>query len=275
MNSEFEVDNIDLLINDRKKFEEFIYTPIDQAIKELDLRRKDQELTKKVHDLFGGDIPETLKKQPKAVLFRQLATPNYEVRRFVSIALLTEVLKPLLWEYYEDKFTSNNEWKHSLGKLKFYKGMGGNNTTRFECMNVVEFNKSVGKKISEVRTFNDESLINFHHRLFDETFSSFQDRDYFDASSWFKKHGETAKNYYLPFLGLFLQNAVLFENFILDYKELEFTKEVFLPAFLEIYKRFGIKPLIVALEPTNLEGEVFWMCHPFETKKVVEEYIKK
>ena len=76
------------------------------------------------------------------------------------------------------------------------------------------------------------------------------------------------------FLGLFLQNAILFENFILDYKELEFTKEVFLPAFIEIYKRFGIKPLIVALEPTNLEWEIFWMCHPFESKKVVDGRLK-
>jgi hypothetical protein len=58
---------------------------------------------------------------------------------------------------------------------------------------------------------------------------------------------------------------------MLDVKELTFTKEVFLPAFLRIFNETGKKPMIIALEPTEIESEVFWMCHPAETMSLVED----
>lgn len=269
MESEYGIEDIDELVNDRKKFEAFVYTPIDEAVAELDRRRKDVNLVKKVNDFLDWDIPEPLRNGPRAVLFRQLATPNYEVRRFLNIVRLVDSLPPLFWEYYNDKFTSNNEWKRSLGKLFFFGGVGKMGGSKIENINVIEFNKYVGKKISEVRTLWNQSLVEFHHKLFDETCKSFINNEFYDASDWFSKNGEVAKNYYVPFMSLFVQNAILFENFILDVKERTFTRDIFLPAFIKIFQETGYKPLIVALEPTELEDDVFWLCHPKDSKKHV------
>lgn len=270
MNPLYRIEDIDLLLSDRKKFEEFVYTSLPDAIKEIELRKEDEGLTESVGKLVS-EIPEPLKKGPKAVLFRQLATPNYEVRRFVSIIDLIDNLKPLFWEYHSDKFTSNNEWKHSLGKLKFFAGIGKKNGVKLETVNVIEFNDYVGKKIAEVKTFFGQSLIDFHHDLFDKTYTNFVEKEFFDASVWFSQNGGSASDYYEPFLSLFVKNAILFENFILDVKELSFTREVFLPAFIRVYEKTGKKPIIVALEPTELEDDVFWLCHPIESRVVVQK----
>jgi len=71
-----------------------------------------------------------------------------------------------------------------------------------------------------------------------------------------------ADKYYTPFTALFIKDAILFENFMLDSKEISFTKDIFLSAFIEVYRKTGCKPLIVALEPTDIEGDEFWPCHP-------------
>ena len=64
--------------------------------------------------MLKGDIPEILKNNKKyAVLFRQIATPNYETKRFIALAKENN-LCPVIFEYHNDKFTSNNEFKHSL-----------------------------------------------------------------------------------------------------------------------------------------------------------------
>ena len=70
---------------------------------------------------------------------------------------------------------------------------------------------------------------------------------------------------------MFLQDGVLFENFLMDGKEQKFTEEVILPAILEIEAECGYKPLIVALEPTGIEGDHFWLSHPFQNKLFVDQ----
>jgi hypothetical protein len=86
------------------------------------------------------------------------------------------------------------------------------------------------------------------------------------------ENGGKPKEYYKAFLTLCIRNGILFENFILtNEEERRFTKDVFLPIFSEVTERIGMKPLIVALEPTDIEGDKFWMCHPPETF----DYVKK
>ena len=101
-------------MNDRNIFNQIVYTPLSEALLLLDKRRKDPELITKVEKLLKGDIPEILKNNKKyAVLFRQIATPNYETKRFIALAKENN-LCPVIFEYHNDKFTSNNEFKHSL-----------------------------------------------------------------------------------------------------------------------------------------------------------------
>lgn len=262
--------NIDSLVADREAFNAFVYTPLEQAIDSLKEREANEELREKVKSILPNGIPEILEGKKSAILFRHLATPNYEIRRFVSIIDVIDHLDPVFWEYHSDKFTSNNECKHALGKMSFHFGRGKKGGQIINRVNVIDFNTYNGKKISDVKTVWGESLIDFHHNLFTNTYPKIDHSAFFDASEWFSKSGGNAKEYYKYFLTLFLQNGILFENFMLDEKEMSFTKEVFLTAFIEVYKQTGFKPLIVALSPTDIEGDHFWMCHPGES----EEHIK-
>lgn len=265
------VRKIEELVSDRKKFNEFIYTPLDVALKELEERTKDVGLKSLIEKSINTDLPQVLFDKKCAVVFRQLTTPNYEMRRFINLVDTTEDLTPLFWEYKKDKFTDNNEWKYHLAKLSFYGGRGKKGGEKISHVRVVDFNLFRGKMISEVNTLWNQSLVEFHHELFKAAFSGKEiNPEFFDASDWFAMSGGNAKDYYENFLKIFVCHAVLFENFMLDEKEFEFTKDIFLPAFLGVIEKFGKKPLIIALEPTELESHKFWMCHPMETQAMVE-----
>jgi len=267
--SPWEVD-IDVLVADRQAFNSFVYTPLNEAMEELKRRREDKKLGETISELLHGDIPSILEGPSiKAVLFRQLVTPNYEVRRFFHLVEGLNGLEPLFWEYYEDKFTSNNEWKHSLGKMKFFVRVGKKKEGRTEHVTIVDFAKYDGKKISQVKTLWGQSLVRFHHEFFENVYQPWSDF-FFDSSEWFWRNGVSADKYYTPFFRLFVRDAILFENFMLDVKELSFTKDIFLPAFIQVFRETGHKPLVVALEPTEIEEDVFWLCHPSKSKSFVE-----
>lgn len=267
----FELDNV--LIN-KTTFNNLIYTPLDLVIKELAKRAKDKKLETAVVDSLPFGIPDIFKDKKNAIFFRQLATPNYELRRFVSITDGVGDLRPVFFEYFEDKFTSNNEWKKALGKMSFYFGKGKKGGLKIDQLNVIDSNSFNGKKISSVKTLCGQKLVDFHHELFDKTYAKIGNACFFDASEWFLKSGGTAKDYYKIFLKLFLKHGILFENFMIDQKEIDFTREVFLSAFMAIEKEYGFKPLIVALEPTDIESDKFWMCHPEDSIQHIKSKLK-
>lgn len=273
MNNKADFDVVEL-VSDRQKFNSFVYSSPEQAINELKKRKKNKELAKKILFILHGNIPEPLKEEPKAILFRQLATPNYELRRFVSIADALN-LKPLFWEYHNDKFVPKNEVKYYLGMMAFARGRGKKGGLIRDYSGVIDFNSSNGKKMSDIKTVWGEDLISFHHSLFSTTYRKMPIDCFFDASDWLNNNGSTAIDYYKAYLTLFISHGILFENVMLDTKELNFTKDIFLPAFIEVEKMTGFKPLIVALEPTDIETDEFWMCHPHQSKKVVDKKLNK
>jgi hypothetical protein len=132
-----------------------------------------------------------------------------------------------------------------------------------------------GKPISSVRTQWGQGLVDFHRELFLLRYPKYKKDVFFDISKWFKNNGGNAKDYYKKFMALFIRNGILFENFMLDYEEMQFTKDYFLPAFFKVYEDLGLKPLIVALSPTDIEGDQFWMCHPPEILEHVDRKINR
>ena len=132
---------IEELISNREKFNEFVYTSLDDAIEELKKRQTEVHLDKKVELFLNKDIPEQMKGGMKAVMFRQVVTPNYEIRRFLSVPDATELI-PVFWEYYDDKFTSNNPLKYYLGKLGFHVGIGKSGLHRRIDTTIIDFNIS-------------------------------------------------------------------------------------------------------------------------------------
>ncbi len=259
---------IDSLVNNREKFDEYVYFPtIEEAMVELEKRRNDKELQEKVAEYFKDvGIPEPFRDEPRLTLFRQVATPNIEVSRFLIIADGVG-MKPLFLEYYDDKFTSNNEWKLYLGKLAFYEGVGKKGGAKINYKTIIDFNKYNGKKIKDVQTLCDEKLTDFHRSLFDLNYNHTKKEIFFDASNWFLGAGGKADAYYKYFVALFISNGILFENFILSHgDEYEFSKNVFLPTLMFIRRYFKIKPIIVTLSPTEIEGEEFWLCQNPKTQ---------
>ena len=264
-------DVIETLVANRDAFNAFVYLPLNDAIEELKVRSVNTDLIQKIEKTLGV-IPSVFEKRNKLTLFRHIATPNYEIRRFINIVDFVKDFDPLILEYTHDKFTNRNEWKYSLGKVIFYKGINKLNEQLFENRTIVDFNTSNGTLIKDVQTNWGQSLVEFHHDFFFNNFPHLKD-NVFDISEWILKNGASAKEYYKYFFLLFVAHGILLENFLLEGKELEFTKEVILPALFEIEQEFGIKPIIVALEPTEVEDSKFWLAHPHDHISVIDKML--
>lgn len=265
---------IEELVSSRQKFNEFVYTPLDKALEEIKTRRANPDLVKEVDGLLNNDIPECFNTGPKAVIFSQVS-PNYELRRFMSLIDAIEELLPVFLEYCDDKFVPENDWKYSLGKLKFFYGRGKHGGLKIERVNIIDFNKSNGRKLSEITTLWGQKLLDFHHEFFDQTFKKLKPEQCSDISNWLKLHGGTPMEYYKHVLLLMIKQGILFENFMLYGHEEPFTRNIFLPAFIQITNDLKMKPLIVALEPTEIEGDTFWTCYPSESRWFMEEKKKQ
>ena len=258
-------------MNDRNIFNQIVYTPLSEALQLLDERRKNPELLAKVEKLLKGNIPEIFKKKKCAILARQLATPNHESRRFISIAKENN-LQPVFFEYYDDKFTSNNDFKHSLGRLHIQNGKDQNGHDMIENITIVDFNKYNGEKLKEVKTIWGESLIDFHKKLF--SVHNINNVHFFNEENWYKKsNNEKPSEFYLNFFLLNTCFGILFENFLTSKNnaEAKFTKNVILPALEKVINLTNVKPLIVPIEPLELEESNFWYYHLPKVKKIISK----
>ena len=139
------------IISDRNLFNQTVYTPLSEAIKLLNERHKDPELVARVSKLLNNNIPNIFKENKCGIMARQLATPNHENRTFISLAK-ENGLHPVFLEYFDDKFTSNNKYKHSLGQLHIQKKIDKNGNKVVENITIIDFNKSNGKKLKEVKS---------------------------------------------------------------------------------------------------------------------------
>ncbi len=269
---------VDKLISNRRLFDKYVYTPLEDALHELEKRSHDPKLDLYLKSALPHGIPEIMRGKLSIALVRNIATPNYEIQRFIMLSdLITSTwntnkktdspnLQPLLLEYLGDKFADKNDWKHSLGKISLHKGRDKNNDDIFEFRRIIDFYKSNGQPFSKINTLWGQPLVDFHHELFLDIYPSMKDY-VFDLTEWFNKNGKEAKSYYKNFLSLFLRDGIIFENFMLEGTEHDLTRDVILPAIMEIESESGYKPLILALEPTKLEHERFWLSHPHASTK--------
>lgn len=259
------------IMSDRKIFNDVVYTPLSEAIKLLEERRNNPELIAKVEKLLNGDIPGVLKNNKCAVLCRQIATPNYDSLLFVSVASDNN-LKPTFFEYIDDKFVSDNEFKHSLGQLRIHKGIDKAGNFIEEKISVIDFNKSNGKKIKDLITLEGESLVQFHKKLFNVHNINPNDLFFIDGSDWVNKNGKKATEYYSNLFLFFVCHGILFENFfITKNSEGDFTKNILLPAIKRVIEITGVKPLIVPISPIDLEEN----RHCFSYDQVIKPLLVK
>lgn len=256
------------IMSDRNKFNSVVYTPLSEALQLLEERQNDPILMKKIEDLLNGDVPSVLKGKKCGVQFRQIATPNHDTRHFLSISEDND-LDPVIFEYHDDKFTSNNDFKHSLGQIRVHGHANKNDVYPLEKITIVDFNKYNGKKLKEVQTLWGESLIDFHRKIFTFNNYNLNNIKLYDASNWFKDNGEKAINYYYNFFLLFISFGILFENFLLNDEGSEFTKEVVLPALDKVISTTGLKPLIVPIGPLDIETDDHWISYNPNIKDLI------
>jgi hypothetical protein len=256
----------------RNAFNDYVYTPWEEALETLDRRAEDTELQAYVDQIIPQGLPPVMRGRKSMVLFRHIATPTYETNRFfIAADALGDRLQPLVLEYLADKFNNRSDGKYFLGKIPFYRGRNGKGESLIEFNTIIDFNASNNKPINSVNTHWGQSLVDFHHELFDQALPDFANAR-FDLSEWLHAVGPAAHNYYKSFLTLFLKDALLFENFFIDssQKEFSFNRDIILPAFKEICEESGVRPLIVALEPTHMECDPFWNAHPESRKELID-----
>jgi len=258
------------IMSDKNLFNKTVYTSLSEAIKILKKRQKDKKLKENIEKLLENDIPEPLTNIGQyAINGKQIATPNFDTRCFLSAIEGCE-LKPLFYEYYSDKFTSNNDFKHSLGQLIIYKDNKRNSPIE-ERITIVDFNKYDGKKLFDVKTIWNEPLRDFHHKLFDTYGYNTKDFIFYDGSGWLNRNGKKAVSFYEKDLLLYVYHGILFENFLLSGSDGNFTKNTFLPAFEKVYRQTGLKPLIVPIPPMDkeLEESSRWYSYSEKIKPLI------
>lgn len=254
----------------RSNFEKFIYTDVYDSIEEIKKRQENIFLSENISQFLNNDIPEPFCTELRAVLGRHLATPNFESSRFLIISDALEI-KPLFFEYYQDIFRSLNEEKRHLAKMVFVDRVNRVGQWMTKHTTVFDMSRNEKKPLLSINTIWGENLKDFHHKLFEINYKDHVIDDFFyDASDWITRHGKCPKKYYPSYLSLFIRNGILFENFLVKHKgEKDFINKVFLPSFIKIKNTFGIKPLIVALSPTNIEEDKFWFYYNEKIKKYV------
>lgn len=220
-----------------------VYYEPEVAVKELMNRFNDLSLKKEV-SIFLGHLPQDFPLYPFAALARPIASARREDFHFFDVAQRLNL--PAVWlEYQEDRFSASNIDKIGLCKTYVFRGWGRNGGPKLDRCDVVRnLDLCLGKKMKEIVTDKGESLVDFHHRIHAHAFSN-GDGHYLDLSLWLKHWGK-ADNYYRPYLTLFICYGILFEEFD-DEVSADFRENIFLPAWQNVCRIFGVAPLIVRL----------------------------
>jgi hypothetical protein len=234
------------------------YANIKDVKKEIIRRNKDVNLLNKIEEYLNGDIPKPFKSCQRAVMFRNIISPDLEFLNFINMSKETG-LNVLGLEYLDDKFCTRNQDKLCLVKLAFFEKRDKNQMAIINYKKIVDIKLSDNKKFSDIKTLGGENLIDFHHNLLKKNIS--EEIELYDMSEWIKRNGSKAIEYYKKLLALFICNGVLFENFLLEGEEDLFTKEVFLPAFILVSEFFGLKPLILPAIKPELINDKYWWCY--------------
>jgi hypothetical protein len=237
-----------------------LYTPLRLALKALEDRSANTALRRKVDQFFGGFPPPRSFTSPCAVYAPALVTPNLELTCMMDIA--SELPIPVrYYEFAQDKFVHLNYAKRSLGDLTFFNAESSERLITGRKV-VVDFQSAQGQPMNKITTLDGENFVDFHHRILRETLK--EDTPAIeDFSDWFKSASTFDPALpYTRYLGLFLTGGILFANFTTEKREVTFTEQRVLPAFRALREQFGISPLIVPVQPTESDDEVFWCYYP-------------
>ncbi len=183
-------------------------------------------------------------------------------------------LRPFLTQYGADKFTSNNPAKCALTKLGFHHGSGKRGGDKVQYLCVADQNEIENRRLCEVRTFWGQPLLEFHEELLHAADPQHKAIPRYDTSAWYEELGGKLTGCYPQVFDLWVRHAVLCETHFTHGVEAAFTAKVVLPAFHSTWERHGLKPLIAALDPPEMETAPYWEWYPARLQSLVEEKLR-
>lgn len=191
------------------------------------------------------DLGIAVAGQPTAVLFRQIATANFETLWFLRKASHLG-FRPVIVEYHADLFSAHNAYKRSLVVLPVVQRRNRHGQAIVQHHRLLSYEESVHHLLSDLILPSGETLPAFHRRLLTiaaqkTPFSTVE------LSPWLKQHKGGAVGYYPEFLSLFSGNVVMFEDFVAERSEIEFYERVIHPAYGSACTKLGQRPLITRL----------------------------
>ncbi|CAN1573236.1 hypothetical protein MCELHM10_03434 [Paracoccaceae bacterium] len=203
--------------------------------------------------LGGGD------GRPRAILFRQIATPNYELRRFLRLCSRSGYT-PVILQYHTDRMSCQNAFKRSLVAPMFLDGINRNGQPIFRRHHLINVETVEKLRLSEV-TVSGRTLPDLHADLLQlaipkETFRTV------DGSSLFGSYSAGARDYYVDLFVALTGGLILFEDFLTDAKEADFFARVVLPAFDAACKILGHRPMISKLCDNRRMPSPLWYAYP-------------
>ena len=194
------------------------------------------------------------------VLFRALATPNFETLRFLDLARRAG-RPPLILELRNDWFTPTvNLSKRRLGKLRIYRTADSPETDATRSVSVVSFNEGGRQRISDLTCFDGTPLTDLHHAMLSAVTSAETSGQVIDIENLCHVDGNRSR--YEQIFALCACFGALAETFSLLGAEAAFTADVVLPAVEAIITRFGARPAVTELLPCGSAADPHWESYP-------------
>lgn len=197
--------------------------------------------------------------RPRAILFRQVATPNYELRRFLRVCR-RQRFEPVILRYHADKMSCHNQFKRSLVHPMFVKGIGKGGKPYFVKRHLLRIDTVDNFPMREI-TLAGKSLPDFHDCLLKDALTGFDVRT-IEGSDWFGKYSRGARDYYVEIFSQLNGGMVLFEDYSSDKLEAEFFEGVVRPAYNAACAITGERPAIIPLCPNRRMVSPLWYAYP-------------
>ncbi len=226
---------------------EDLYVPLRDAHRLLEERRSLRYRVEQWWSDMGWHIPELCYSFDGVLAVgKAVATRRYEDVLFCYYARELG-LRPVWMEYTRGHMSTHSPFKRSLLHPTFFTKRGRNGglvreKTKLACMQEKRMQPT-----NDICLNDGASLVAYHHQL--HALLGLGSEAVIEISDFYDQFG-TARQYYLPYLSLFLAHAVLVDDFHGGEDACvagDFTDNVFMPAYQALKQRFQVGPLIARM----------------------------
>ncbi|NAZ38152.1 hypothetical protein [Rubellimicrobium sp. CFH 75288] len=211
----------------------------------------------------GAPLPPALRPLvaagPVAVLARQVATPNWELLRFVRLARRLGY-SPLVIEHRADRFTAHNPAKRALIVLPVMAGRDRTGRPILRRRRLCDAAAAEGRALGDLTTRWGEGLVPFHHRLLRAVLGP-ETPALCDLSDLLPQPAAGPAGYYREFFKMLSDRLVLFEDFVACDQTAAFFERVVRPAWRSAVAETGRRPPILRLSPARRAASPAWIAY--------------